>query len=226
MKIYKETQVDVRPVEASAAVDIEIPAPENTQRRVRVSITSNHARDGKPIKDEEDFARRYLATQGSVYFRQRRVYPRIFLWRVINDSTVLEIQSIDVAKSALDKHEANLMLRLDFREAIIPSGVALADTEGHEILNVFVLTTSRRLHTIALRPEFFRRVESIDENIQDWCKSFVPSPLAFTNPHRLYACSTTELFISLDSGALLRLSRRTGDDGKSCIFLLFFLFLR
>lgn len=214
-KIYKETKVDVRPVEADTIVDIEIPTAENAQRRVRVSLSSGAARyDKTPIKDDEDFARRYLATQGSIYFRQRKIYPRTFLWRVVNDSTVLEIQSADVSKSIVDKHEANLTLRLDFQEAIIPSGVALADTEDHEVLNVFVLTTSRRLHTITLRPEFFRRVSSIDENIQDWCKSFIPSPLTFTNPHRLHACSTTALFIALDSGALLRLTRRAGDDGE------------
>uniref|UniRef100_A0A093VCV5 Nucleoporin n=1 Tax=Talaromyces marneffei PM1 TaxID=1077442 RepID=A0A093VCV5_TALMA len=214
-KIYKETKVDVRPIEANAIVDIEIPTAENAQQRVRISLSSGTARDeNTPIKDDEDFARRYLATQGSVYFRQRKIYPRTFLWRVVNDSTVLEIQSTDVSKSIVDRHEANLTLRLDFQEAIIPCGVALADAEDHEALNVFVLTTSRRLHTITLRPEFFRRVSSIDENIQDWCKSFIPSPLTFTNPHRLHACSTTELFIALDSGALLRLTRRAGDDGS------------
>ena len=213
-KIYKETLVDVRPIEENTVVDIEIPPAESAQRRVRVSLSSGAARDDNPpIKDDEDFARRYLATQGSIYFRQRKIYPRTFLWRVVNDSNVLEIQAADLSKSVVDKHEAKLTLRFDFQEAIIPCGVALADTEDHEVLNVFVLTTSRRLHTMTLRPEYFRRVSSIDENIQDWCKSFIPSPLTFTNPHRLHASSTTELFVALDSGALLRLTRRAGDDG-------------
>lgn len=214
-RIYKETKVDVRPIEASAIVDIQIPTQENAQRRVRLSLASGTAQDDTiTIKDDEDFARRYLASQGSLYFRQRRIYPRTFLWRVVNDNTVLEIQSADVSKSSIDHNEAKLMLRLDFQETIIPSGVALADTEDHDVLNVFVLTNSRRLYTLALRPEFFRRISSIDENIQEWCKSFTPSPLSFTQSHRLHACSTTELFIALDSGALLRLTRRTGDDGK------------
>ncbi|KAH8693176.1 nucleoporin Nup120/160-domain-containing protein [Talaromyces proteolyticus] len=213
-KIYKETKVDVRPVEASTGVDIQIPTHENTQRRVRLALSSITAQDTTTIKDEEDFARRYLATQGSLYFRRRRVYPRTFLWRVVNDNKVLEIQSVDISKSVVDNHEANLVLRLDFQETIIPCGVALADTEDHEVLNVFVLTTSKQLYTLSLRPEFFRRVSSIDENIHDWCKSFVPSPLSFTYPHRLHASSTTELFIALENGALLRLTRRAGEDGS------------
>jgi nuclear pore complex protein Nup160 len=218
-KTYKETKVDVRPVEASAVVDIQIPTQENAQRQVRLSLSSVTAHDDNiSIKDDEDFAKRYLATQGSVYFRQRRIYPRTFLWRVVNEDKVLEIQSTDVSKSALDHNEANLVLRLDFQEAILPSGVALADTAEHDVLNVFVLTSSKRLYTLAIRPEFFRRVSSIDANIQEWCKSFSPSPLSFTQPHRLHACSPKELFLALDNGALLRLTRRTGDDGETKIF--------
>jgi nuclear pore complex protein Nup160 len=213
-KIFKETKVDVRPVAPSAVVDIQIPTQESTQRRARFSLSSVAAQDIPTVKDEEDFAKRFLATQSSIYFRQRRVYPRTFLWRVVDDSRVLEIQSADLSRASIDHHDANFLLRLDFQETILPSGVALVDTEDHEVLNVFVLTTSRRLYTVALRPEFFRRASSIDENIQDWCKFCTPSPLTFAYPHRLHASSTTELFISLDSGALLRLTRRAGDDGK------------
>jgi nuclear pore complex protein Nup160 len=212
-RIYKETKGDVRPIAPNAVVDIQIPTRESTQRRARFSISSLATQDIPSIKNEDDFAKRYLATQSSVYFRQRKTYPRTFLWRVVDDSKVLEIQSADLARSAHEHHEANLMLRLDFEEAILPSGVAFADTEEHEILNVFVLTASRRLCTLSLRPEFFRRASSIDENISDWCKTCTPSPLTFAHPHRLHASSSTELFISLDSGALLRLTRRAGEDG-------------
>lgn len=212
-KIHKETKVDVRPIAPNAVVDIQIPTQETAQRRARFSISSVTAQDIPSIKDEDDFARRYLATQGSLYFRRRKAYPRTFLWRVVDDNKVLEIQSADLVRGGIEHHEANLMLRFDFQEAILPSGVALADTEEHEVLNVFVLTASRRLHTLALRPEFFRRASAIDENILDWCKACTPSPLTFSHPHRLHASSTTELFISLDSGALLRLTRRAGDDG-------------
>jgi nuclear pore complex protein Nup160 len=107
-------------------------------------------------------------------------------------------------------------MRLDFQEEILPSCVALADSEEHEVLNVFVITASKELHTLALRPEFFRRTASIDENISDWCKSCLPAPLTFTFPHRLHASSPLELFISLDNGALLRLTRRAADDGMFC----------
>lgn len=129
---------------------------------------------------------------------------------------------MDLTKGGIENHEYNVTLRLDFQEEILPAGVALADLEDHEVLNVFVITASKELHTLALRPEFFRRAASIDENISDWCKSYVPAPLAFSHPHRLHASSPLELFISLDNGALLRLTRKAGSDGMSCILRLIF----
>ncbi|KAL4782983.1 nucleoporin Nup120/160-domain-containing protein [Aspergillus varians] len=214
-KIYKDTQVDLRPYSPNTIVNIPIPTQTNSQSRARFAISSLTGVDQPVAKDEDEFARRYIATQGSVYFRKRNVYPRGFLWRVVNESKVLEIQCVDLTKGGTESHEYNATLRLDFQEEILPSGVALADLEEHDVLNVFVITASKELHTLALRPEFFRRPASIDENISDWCKSYVPAPLAFSHPHRLHASSPLELFISLDNGALLRLTRRAADDGSS-----------
>ena len=218
-KAYKENKLDFRALPGNV-VDIQIPTHDNDSRQARCSIASGPSREPLHISDENDYAKRFLATHGSIYFRQRRAYPRAFMWRVVNDNTVLEIQAADLTRSSHDQHEAKLRLRLDFQNSIIPSGVTLADTEDHEVLNVFVLTKSNRLYTLSLRPEFFRRVSSIDESITDWCRSCVPAPLNFAHPHRLHASSTTELFISLDSGALLRLTRRAGDDGNN-FYLLF-----
>ncbi|CAG8222890.1 unnamed protein product [Penicillium salamii] len=212
-KIYKDSRVDLRPYAPTTVANIQIPTQESLIRRPRFSIST--ADQELPIaKDEDEFARRYLATQGNVYFRKRRVYPRTFLWRVINDNKVLEIQCADLTKGGTEVYEYNVTLRLDFQEDILPFGVELSDSEDHEIINVFVITASKHLHTLSLRPEFFRRTSSIDENVRDWCKTCLPAPLAFSNPHRLHASSPLELFISLDNGALLRLTRRAGEDGS------------
>ncbi|RAH74071.1 nucleoporin Nup120/160 [Aspergillus aculeatinus CBS 121060] len=214
-KIYKDTRVDLRPHSPSTVVNIQIPTEASTQSRARFAISTFSSQELPVARDEEDFTKRYLATQGSIYFRKRSVYPRAFLWRVVDDSKVLEIQCVDLTKGGVEHHEYNVALRLEFEEGIVPSGVDLADLEEHEALSVFVLTADKHLHTLTLRPEFFRRTEAIDENISDWCKSYVPAPLTFTNPHRLHASSPLELFISLDNGALLRLTRKSSDDGSN-----------
>lgn len=211
-KIYKDTRVNLRPFAPSTVANIHVSTQDSALRRTRFS-TSSPDHDVSIAKDEDEFARRYLATQGTIYFRRRKTYPRTFLWRVVNDNKVLEIQCADLSKSGTEHFEYNITLRLHFQEQILPSGVALADYEDHEMLSVFVITASRQLHTLSLRPEFFRRPDSIDENVAEWCKYCTPAPLSFSHPHRLYASSPLELFISLDNGALLRLTRRAGDDG-------------
>ncbi|KAL4874812.1 nucleoporin Nup120/160-domain-containing protein [Aspergillus karnatakaensis] len=216
-EIYKDTQVDLRPYSPNTVVNIPIPSQTSSQNRTRFAISSLTGTDEPIAKDEDEFAKRKLATQGSVYFRKRNAYPRAFLWRVVNEGKVLEIQNVDLTKGATEEHEpeCNVTLRLDFQEEIIPSGVAFADLADHEVLSVFVITGSREVHTLALRPEFFKRAASIDQDVSDWCKSCVPAPLAFSNPHRLHASSPLELFISLDNGALLRLTRRAADNGSN-----------
>lgn len=215
-KIYKDTRVDLRPFSPATVANIQVSPHESALRRPRFSISSITDHGTQIAKDEDEFAKRYLATQGAVYFRKRRSYPRTFLWRVVNDNKVLEIQCADLTKSSLERFEYNATLRFHFNERILPSGVAFADLEDHEILSVFVITASKQLHTLSLRSEFFRRTDSIDENVSDWCKVCVPAPLSFSHPHRLHASSPLELFISLENGALLRLTRKAGDDGKSC----------
>ncbi|EQL29021.1 hypothetical protein BDFG_08284 [Blastomyces dermatitidis ATCC 26199] len=262
LKIYKETKVDARPTAPASIVNIPIPSfsyghSNPQQRRTKFSLlpsTSTATHSDDTTRDEDAFAKRYLATQGAVYFRKRKTYPRSFLWRVVggndggDDDKFLEIQSVDLTKSASEamtpttgstttaaaaasmmttsnnanstshyqhQHEAKLLLRLEFPEKIIPHGVALADLEDHEVLSLFVVTRDRQLYTISLRQEFFRRAAAIDENVTDWCKVSCPAPLAFAHPHRLHASSPQELFISLDNGALLRLTRRVGDDGSN-----------
>ncbi|KAE8306500.1 nucleoporin Nup120/160-domain-containing protein [Aspergillus transmontanensis] len=214
-KIYKDTKVDLRPYSSNAVVNIQIPTHASTQSRARFSISSSVGADEPIAKDEEEFSRRYLSSQGSIYFRKRTVYPRSFLWRVVNDSKVLEIQCVDLTKGGIEHSVYNNTIRLDFQEEILPSCVDFADLEDHEVLSVFVITASKQLYTLSLRPEFFRRTSAIDNNVLDWCKSYVPAPLSFSYPHRLHASSPLELFISLDNGALLRLTRRSGDDGSN-----------
>lgn len=218
-KIYKDTRVDLRPYSPNTVVNIPISTQESTQSRARFSVISSLNRDEPVAKDEDEFSKRYLASQGSIYFRKRNVYPRTFLWRVVDNSKILEIQCVDLTKAGIEHHEYNVTLRLEFEEGIVPSGVDFADLEEHEALSVFVITTSKTLHTLTLRPEFFRRTASIDNNISDWCKTFNPAPLTFSYPHRLHASSPLELFVSLDNGALLRLTRKSGDDGKPTILV-------
>ena len=209
---HRGTKVDIGPTTQHPAVTVAIKS-HGAQQRAKISATTASSACDTAIRDEDAFAKQYLASQSSIYFRKRKTYPRSFFWRVIEDSTCLELRAVDLTKSSQDHHESNVTIRLEFENAIVPHGVALADVEGHESLSVFVLLRSKQLYTFTMRPEYFRKLELIDENINDWCKTCSPAPLGFSFPHRLYAASPYELFISLDSGSLLSLTRKVGDDG-------------
>lgn len=221
-KVYKDTRVDLRPFSPNTVINISAPSTKDSYafRRARFSISYSSDQDDAVAQDDDTFCRRYLASQGSIYFRKRRIYPRSFLWRVVNDNKVLELQCADLTKTAIDGAEYNITIRVNFQEEILPAGVGLADVEDHDVLNVFVVTASKQLHTLTLRPEWFRKKDVVDENVSSWWKSSIPAPLSFSYPHRLHVSSPLELFISLDNGSLLRLTRRSGDDGMSlgCLY--------
>ncbi|KAM5444122.1 hypothetical protein MferCBS31731_000639 [Microsporum ferrugineum] len=210
---HRGTKVDIGPNTSHPTVTVTIKS-HGAQHRAKFSTSTSLNAHDDTIRDEDAFAKRFLTSQSSIYFRKRKTYPRCFFWRVIEDGTCLELRAVDLTKSSQDHHEANVAIRLEFEDTIVPHGVALADLEGHESLNVFVMLRSKQLYTFTLRPEYFRKPELIDENINDWCKTCSPAPLGFSFPHRLYAASPYELFISLDSGSLLRLTRKVGDDGS------------
>ncbi|KAK2873935.1 hypothetical protein FQN49_001986 [Arthroderma sp. PD_2] len=210
---HRGTKVNIGPNTPHPAVTVTVKS-HGAQQRTRISTATSLNAHDDAIRDEDAFAKRYLTSQSSIYFRKRVTYPRCFFWRVIEDSTCLELRAVDLTKSSQDNHEANVAIRISLSDAIVPHGVALADLENHESLSVFVMLRSKQLYTFTLRPEYFRKPELIDENIGDWCKTCSPAPLGFSFPHRLYAASPHELFISLDSGALLRLTKKAGDDGS------------
>lgn len=224
LNLYKETRVDVTPNSPNSIVRIPIP-PADGPQRTEISILSPHTAISNDLTDiphdEDVFSSKYLAENGAVYFRRRRTHPRAFLWRVVGNRQQLEVRVVDLAtRSNPDpipgtgaSADAPLLLQFVFPTLLVREGVALADTEDQEAVTVFAQAVDGRLYVLTLQPEFFQRVGAMDENVEDWCRSVVPAPLAFAAPHRLVASSPYEVLVALDNGTLLRLSRRAGDDG-------------
>lgn len=213
LALYKETRVSLDPASPGSTVNIAVPAHGQSHRSSRTAQQRTFLANSAVAEDADTFAKRCLATSGSVYFRQNKRYPRSFLWRVLEDHKVLELRSVDLTKSEHDKHDATLTLRLSFVHDIRTGGVVLADPEEHDLLNVFVLTKRNELYTITLRPEAFYRVVATQRDVGDWCKSFMPATFSISSPHRLLANGPYELFVSLHDGRLLKLTRKAGDDG-------------
>ncbi|KAI9797611.1 MAG: hypothetical protein M1833_005394 [Piccolia ochrophora] len=211
--LYKETRLNTTSAFPGATITVRLPAHAPSQSHSRNSQRRHQPAEVPFAEDETAFSKRHLATSTSIYFRINHTYPRSFHWRILEDGRVLSIQSADLSRPPGIQHDAALTLRLVFPNAIRPSGIAFADTDSHHAFNLFVLTKSNDLYTIALRPDFFQRPSSTDSNVGDWCKTFLPSSFSFRYPHRLVARNPYDLLVSLHDGGLLRLTRKATDNG-------------
>lgn len=208
----KETRLNLDPATQGSTVAISLPAHGASTWASRKGQKRSHSTEIPIAEDESTFRKKHLATAASVYHRQYHTSPGSFLWRILEDGKVLAIRTVDVCRQS-SAADANLTLRLTFPSAITPNCVAFADSKEHDILNVFVVTESRQLYTLGLRPDYFRKAASTDENVGDWCKISIPSSFTIGHPHRLVALGADELLVSSPNGELQKLVRRPA-DGK------------
>lgn len=165
--------------------------------------------------DEESYARKHLATEGSVFSRPKSRAPRTFLWRVLNDRHTLELQCIDLAQDR--RHlgseccsDSWLTFRISLSDAIIPRGVALADDEARDALDVFVITP-KGLYTVTLRRDLLLR-ETVPVDF-DPISVYKHYPLGH-RAYRITAVSSLFLLVSLENGDFIRLERGKDESGS------------
>ncbi|KAH7330131.1 nucleoporin Nup120/160-domain-containing protein [Rhexocercosporidium sp. MPI-PUGE-AT-0058] len=211
---YKETRLDLHSTTQGSTVAIRLPTHGASTYPSRTAQKRPHVAELPVAEDENAFRARHLASAASIYHRTHYQSPRSFLWRILEDGKVLSIQSVDVSKPSTVA-DANITLRLTLPSAVKPGCIALADSKDHDILSVFILTESKQLYTLTLRPDHFRRAASTEDNVGDWCKTYSSAAFGLKAPHRLVALSADELLISTIDGALLRLERNSGGDGSA-----------
>jgi nuclear pore complex protein Nup160 len=209
---YKETRLNLDPATQGSTVTISLPAHGASTWSSRKPQKRPHDAEISIAEDEGAFRKKYLATAASMYHRQYHTTPRSFLWRILEDEKVLAIRAVDVCRQT-NVADATLTLRLSFPSTITSGCVAFADSKDHDILNVFVVTESRQLYSLGLRPDYFRKSSSTVDNVRDWCKVSIPSSFTIGHPHRLVALSADELLVSSPNGELQKLVRRPA-DGK------------
>jgi nuclear pore complex protein Nup160 len=207
---YKETKLNLDPSTQNSIIAIRLPvhgapAPRTSQKR-------SHVAELAIAEDERAFKQKHLATAASIYHRTQDVFPQSYLWRILEDGKVLSIQAVDVSKQ-LNVADAHLTLRLSFPSSIKQGCVAFSDCKEHDYISAFVLTETHHLYTLRLWPDFFRNASSTENNVGNWCKSYISSAFSFKKPHRMVALSANELLVSNFDGGLLKLDRKSGGDG-------------
>ena len=212
LALFKETRVDFAPVAPCSVIQIQIPSTSaftvrpRQQRRILKNITS--------FKDEDTFIKCCVATTGSLYIGKSKRHPRNFLWRVLQEGKVLELRSVDISKSSGETREASYIIQLCFPSGLKHGGVALADSEDQDALNVFVITRVNELYTFTLGKDFFCNAAASEDDVSRWCKAFKPATFSISTPHSLIAASFRQLMVSLSDGRILRLTRNKDEDGS------------
>lgn len=212
LALFKEARSDLEPVTLGSVIQIQIPstgafAVRTRQQRRILNNTANH-------RDEDSFTKSCIATSGSFYFGKSKRHPRSFLWRVLQEEKVLELRSIDLSKSSDEKREASYIIQLCFPTGIKRGGVALADLEDQDVLNIFALTRGNELYTFTLRKDFFCHAAASEEDVSRWCKTYKPATFSISTPYSLIAASFRHLIVSLSDGRILRLTRSKDEDGS------------
>ncbi|KAF2200042.1 hypothetical protein GQ43DRAFT_397349 [Delitschia confertaspora ATCC 74209] len=207
--LYKEARLNLEPAYPGSTVSFTLPSHSlstlGSRPRVHRTIVTENYID----QDEDAFAKRHLASEASMFFRRTHNYPRSFLWRVLDDRKVLEIQSTDLDHNCDHKFEADLTIMLHFPSPIRPFGIAFAEPEDRDALSVFVLTEVKELYTITLPGDFFIKAAASEIDINDWCKTSSPFSRV---PYRLTALNATELLVSMDDGSIAHLLREHSGD--------------
>jgi nuclear pore complex protein Nup160 len=209
---YKEIRLNLDPATQGSTIPIRLPQhgaswPSRRQKQSGISETP-------AAEDEGAFRQKNLATGASIYHRTHHKTPKSFLWRVLEGGKVLSIRVVDILKQT-GAADFNLTLRLHFADPIKPGCVVFSDSKEHDVLSVFVLTEKNHLYTLSLRPEHFRKPSCTEDNVGDWCKSYLSGQFAFRKPFRLATLGADELLVSYQDGELTRLTRKSGGDGKA-----------
>lgn len=212
--LFTEARLNIEPSSPTAVLQI------STDNSISLFTSRKKARvfDDGLVQSEEDYARRHLAIESSIYFRQKSRLPRNILWRVLDESKVLELQSVDLTQNRQSAKESLLTFSINFTNPIRPNGVAFADNHSHDALEVFVLTTSNELFTFSFRRDLLLRstVPSPADFEPSSCfKTSSLSSFSFRHPYKLVALSDLVLAVSLHDGALLRLERSSGEAGSA-----------
>lgn len=210
--LYKETRLNLDPTSASSIVNIKVPSPVDGRGASR-KLTNG---ENSVQQDENTFRLKYLATASSVFHRKWHESPRSFLWRLLENGTVLSIRAVDVVKREKGA-DAPLILNFRFTAPLQPSCIAFADPREHDALCIFVLDESSYLYSLTLRPDYFRKKSAIDAGPGEACKVYQPSVFTFKHPHRMIAATSDRVVLSLHDGGLVRLDRNKAQDGEWAI---------
>jgi hypothetical protein len=196
--LYTETRLNLDESHVGSTIELTLD-PLNPKRKIAGHSTAI---------DEATFSKENLANDASIFFRRPNRSLRSFLWRLLDDRKLLELQCVDLTQELGEDKESIVTLRLRFEYAVRPYCIAFADHDEKDALVVFAITTNNELYTITLNQDCFIHLKSTEALPTDWCKVSTPGGIRVKTPFRLTAIKARELYVSLSEGSLLKLEQK------------------
>ncbi|KAI0109583.1 nucleoporin Nup120/160-domain-containing protein [Nemania sp. FL0031] len=199
---FKETRLNFEPTSSAYIVDVQLPSITSSSKNKRQANNSARSPD-----DDDTLRTKSCATASAIYYRQHYQFPKSFLWRVLENNSILSLRTADICREDTTS-DANLILNFHFPSAIRPSCIALSDPPDHDALAVYVLDEVGQLYTLFLRPDSFRKRAFVESGVGDSCKIFIVNALqSFKTPFRLIAVNCDRLIVTLTDGGHIRLDK-------------------
>ncbi|KAK9448916.1 nucleoporin Nup120/160-domain-containing protein [Limtongia smithiae] len=156
---------------------------------------------------EELYMRRYVASKSAMFYRHATdVYPRAFLWRVLEEGTVLEITPADLTTA--DGVSENIhQLRICFSSPVRTTCVVFSEcSSSREHITVDVLTEALVLYTFMLSSDTFLN-DWTGRATAEWCHIQESAHFNLRPPLNMIALPQGSLIFALLDGGMMRLDR-------------------
>ena len=116
LNLYTEVAFQAAPPTPASIQEFQIPRKNGSYDKSKYSDRTREPH----TKNERDYVAHHLASASDFYFREHKIGPRCILWRVVGESTTLELHPADLARSENETNEAHITLRFSFQDAILP----------------------------------------------------------------------------------------------------------
>ncbi|KAK9237376.1 nucleoporin Nup120/160-domain-containing protein [Lipomyces kononenkoae] len=169
----------------------------------------HHQHGGTEVDTEEEYSRKYVASQSSVFHRSStKSFPRALLWRVLDNRYVLDLAPCDltipdeISPASIELHR----VRIRFPSPIKPSCVTFTEGYGDDLITIDVLTESLALYTFAFNSRTFT-AEWSRRPLAEWCHVQESAHFNLRPPHYMIALPQGSLVFALLDGGLMKLDR-------------------
>ncbi|WBW70886.1 nucleoporin, WD repeat Nup120 [Schizosaccharomyces osmophilus] len=148
-----------------------------------------------------------IAFDSGVFTRKTNLFPRCVHWNVFKNQTLV-LSEVSLKKDSTSIPSFNI--RIHFPSQLLKNCVTFGFDDEKDELSLFVITSTRVLYSIQLKPEWFLSSNpTVDEG---WCTCYRPPSFLTKSPSHATGVDRSSLFVTFISGGLVKLNKSLNND--------------